>query len=191
MIYRLPKWQRQSLAVALLAALIGLGWMLAVQPVTARLAELADEIQAERTLAGRLAAAANGASPGRLEAQPEATRRSGFFIDGRTEPIRLAALQTELSAILDANGVKPRSSRAIVAREYDGLRLLGAELQFVADIGALQKILVDLERHRPAIFIERLQLSASPQPAGTDRDEPGLLDVRLEVYAAELRAGGE
>jgi Type II secretion system (T2SS), protein M subtype b len=191
MIYSLSKPLRQIFAVSLLAlVLAGLG-LLIVAPVLAHITDLKERIDQERMMAGRLLDLVSDES-GRLgmEQQTKLARTAGYFMEGESEPIRLAMLQSSLSAIATSQGIKLRSARNLPARERNELRLLGVQLQLIAPIDRLQKILLDIEQHKPSLIVDQIQITPLTFSRAQDDDQTGLLDVRLDVFAIESKQKG-
>ena len=191
MIYNLSKPMRRLLAVGLLAMVLGALGLLVVAPLWAHVADLKDRIQQERMMASRLAVLANdNVAKQTLEQQMKAAKAAGLFIEGESESIRLAALQSNLSSIAAANGIKLRSSRNLPGREKNELHMVGVQLQLVAPIEKLQKILFDIEQSKPTLFVDTLQVTPLVLSRVADDDQPGLLDARFEVFAVETRQKG-
>jgi uncharacterized membrane protein (UPF0182 family) len=191
MIYTLAKPVRQFLAVMLLALPIGAFGLLVVAPVYSHHADLKERIEQERMMVGRLGRLAGDESARQaLETQTKAAKSAGLFIEGESESIRLAALQSNISAIAAANGIKFRSARNLPSRDKYDLHLVGVQLQLVAPIAKLQKILLDIEQAKPTLFIDSMQITPLAYSRITDTDEPGQLDTRLDVYAVEARQKG-
>lgn len=191
MIYGLSKPVRQLLAVALLVALVSAVGLLALAPLWTYVTDLKGRIDQQRMMVARLTLLAedDGAKQA-LEQQTKVAKAAGIFIEGESEPIRLAALQSTLSAIASANGVKLRSARNLPSRDKYDLRLVGVQLQLVAPIERLQKILLDIEQSKPSMFVDSLQVTPLGLSRVVDDDNPGLLDVRFDVMAVELRQKG-
>jgi general secretion pathway protein M len=191
MIYSLPKPLRRLVAAGLLALAIGGVGLLVVRPVWAHISDLKDSIEQERMMTTRLLAVANDDSARQtFEQQTKAAKAAGLFLEGESESIRLAALQSSLSNIAAANGVKLRSARNLPGREKGDLRLAGVQLQLAAPIEKLQKILFDIEQSRPSLFVDSLQVTPVAMSRVVDDDQPGLLDARFDVFAVEARQKG-
>jgi hypothetical protein len=191
MIYRLSKPLRQLIAIALLAVPVAAVGLLAVVPLWAHVASLKERIEQERTVDGRLSQIASDETAKRaLEAQTKAARSAGLFIEGESESIRLSALQSNLAGIAAANGIKLRSARNLPSRDKNDLRLVGVQLQLVAPIAKLQKILLEIEQAKPALFVDSMQITPLTLSRVTDGEEPGLLDARFDVFAVETRQKG-
>jgi general secretion pathway protein M len=191
MMYSLPKSLRRVVAVGLLAVAIGGIGLLVVRPVWSHISDLKDSIEQERMMSTRLLAVVKDDSVRQtLEQQTKAAKAAGLFIEGESESIRLAALQSALSSIAAANGVKLRSSRNLPGREKGDLRMVGVQLQLAAPIDKLQKILFDIEQSRPSLFVDSLQVTPVALSRVVDDDQPGLLDARFDVFAVEARQKG-
>jgi hypothetical protein len=176
---------RRLAAVALLLAALGLGAMLTVVPLAARVGELREEIATERALLGRFAAvAARQGETEELERAGRAALESGAYLKGESEALTAAGLQTALAQLAAANRVRFRSTRALPPRERDSTRLIGVGVQFKADVAQLCALLFRIESHRPFLFVEGLQVRPLSPYSQRDSELNGMLDVRLEVYGA-------
>jgi Type II secretion system (T2SS), protein M subtype b len=194
-IYQLPLWLRRLLAVSLLVTVLGLTALLTVVPFLSQLAIAREQIDDARTVHGRLLAANQTATMAeQLEQQSRSTTATttlagaltgALFIEGESEAIRLASLQSQVVEILAANAIRPRTARMMQARERHTLKLVGVQLQLSATIDQLQKILLQIEAHRPVLLVESLHLTPSTS-VQIDEDR-GQLDVRLDVVAIEAR----
>lgn len=188
MIYHLSKPIRRLLAVALLVLAVAIFWGLVVSPLRARLADLDDRIEQERGILGRLSAIASDQAGAReLDRRTKAALASGLFLDGESEAIKLASLQSRLSEIIAANGTKLRSARNLPPRERNDVRLLGVQLQLSAPIEQLQKILLTIEEQKPLMLIDSLQITPL---AFSNEEERGMLDARMDVFGVESRRKG-
>lgn len=190
MIYQIKRPLRQFAAIAILLACIGFVGLFAVAPVYDRTVELRNEVEQDRDVLGRLVSLSEDRETiDKLDQQIDAFKDSGIFISGESEPIRVAALQSQLAEIFAANGVKPRSTRGLPGRERNDLHLVGAQLQLVAPIDKLQKILLDIEAHKPVFLIDYLQIMPSAMTGVPNVEEAGYLDARFDVYAVQAPKG--
>ncbi len=176
---------RRLLALALLAIPLVLVWLTAAGPAVSRLSDLQSQIQQERQLAGRLTASASEAKD--IEAAPAPPSMRNLAIEGASEPIRTAALQSQLAEIAGRNGLKPRSSRSLPVREKGGVRLLGVQIQLLATVDKLQTLILDIERHQPVLMISAMQVTPSVATRGAGGDATRVVDARLDVVAMEAR----
>ncbi len=188
MMYQLPKPVRQLLAVALLLLLVGGCGILVAGPIWSHIVDLQDRIDQARMMVGRLSELANDDSARRaLEEQTKAALSSGIFIEGESEAIRLATLQSNLSALAAAQGVKFRSARNLPTRERNDLRLIGVQVQLVVPIDRLQKLMLEIEQSRPMLIVEQIQITPLTLSRLPDDPQVGLLDARIDILAIETK----
>ena len=131
------------------------------------------------------AVAAQGANLRPLEQQRQAELALGEFLPGDSELAVQANLQTTLTGLAQASGVRIRSARKLPERERAPFKLVGMGLNLTTDIANVQKILYAIETARPYLFVESLDIS----PLGGANPPPGqrMLEVRLDVFAAPQR----
>jgi Type II secretion system (T2SS), protein M subtype b len=192
MMSALPKPVRQAIAVLLLILSAATLWFITVAPLSANLGELQDRIEQERLMLGRLTAAANE-DPGDNETKQRAlsARMSSLFIQGESESIRVSSVQSQLMEILNKNRVKPRSSRNLAARERNGFRVVGVQLQLSAPIEQLQAVLLDIEQNKPLLMIEGLHITPNMLSGMAGDEERGMLEARLDVFGIEAKQKGQ
>jgi general secretion pathway protein M len=186
--YTLAKPVRQLLALALLGLSIAAVYFFTVVPVRTKVADLADRIEQERLTLGRLSAIGNDETAAReLDNATTTARAKGLFLEGESESIRMANLQSLLADIVAANGIKPRSIRNLPARERNDVRMLGVQLQLVATIDGLRKILIAIEEQRRVLIVEALQVSPLTGTWVGNDELRGTLDIRFDVFGVESR----
>ena len=188
MIFTLAKPIRQALALLLLASVITAIACLVLGPVVDRVLDGQERVRQERIIIGRLNAALSDDDLAQEARQRNSLARiHGLFVQGESEAIRVASIQSQLMEILATHKVKPRSVRNLPAREQNNLRLAGIQLQFAAPIDRLQAILMDIESHRPLFLIETLQITAPISTVETDGENRNNIDARLDVYGVEAK----
>jgi len=187
-LYRLAKPVRQLLAVALLVLVATAVVFLTVVPLYAKISDLDDKIQQERMTLGRLSAIGRDEKTAReLDSLTAAARTKGMFLEGESESIRMANLQSLLAEILASNGVKPRSIRNLPARDRNELRMLGVQLQLVTSIETLRKILVAIEEQRRVLIVEQMQVAPLTGTWIGNEEQRGTLDIRFDIFGVEGR----
>jgi Type II secretion system (T2SS), protein M subtype b len=187
----LPKPIRQVAAVALLVAIVAGVAQLLVVPVFDHVLMLRARIDQERLVLAHLSSIrSNDATFKEVEQLGNAAGASRLSLDGESDAIRMANLQSLLGGIATVSGVKMRSVRNLPARERHEVRLLGLQLQFAATIEQLQRIIVAIERHRPYLLIETLQITPLQAFLATGAENTGMLETRLEVLGATAREKG-
>ena len=192
MMYSLAKPLRTLLAVVLLLATVAAIVFFTVVPVIARVGELQEQIEQERTVLGRLTtAAADDGSSTDVKQKAVAARVGGLFLPGESESIRVSYVQSELITILSTNRMKPRSTRNLPARERNQMRLVGVQLQVTAQIEQVQLLLRDIEAHQPPLMIESLHITPVANFGGGGEDMRGMLDARIDIFGVEPQKKGQ
>ncbi|MGL4397054.1 MAG: type II secretion system protein GspM [Hyphomicrobium sp.] len=180
MIDQLSKPVRQFVAIGLLVATILAVWSFVVAPVTASLTGLHSQIVAQREVLGRLLAAEGANQDAQSVAEKaDALGMDRLAIKGDNDALRTAALQSTLTDLLAAQGVRIRSARAISARETSGVRLIGVQAQFVATLEQVQQFLLSVESAELLLFAQTLRLSNGPS---TDAQSEAPLEVSIEIF---------
>ena len=191
MIYRLARPVRQFLALALLFIAFGAVCLATILPLAAKIFELRERIEQERSILGRL----NGVKIDDRESVDSvqraiAGRIGALVIPGESESIRVAAVQSQLMEILTKNRVKPRSTRNLPGRERNGLRLVGVQVQLAAQVEQLQAALLAIEAHKPYLIVDAMHITVASVSIAAGEDIRGLLDVRLDVFGVENQQKG-
>ncbi len=182
---RLARLLSRAAALALLLAVLAGAAQLLVAPVWAHIEGLRGRIEQERLMLGRLAALSSGqAELSNLDTSLKAARSARYFLDGDSDAIRLANLQSLLTALAAKAGVQLRSTRNVPARERNDLRLIGIQLQLGATLPQLQALLVDIEAQVPDLYVEALHVTPAASALGPRAENAGALEVRLEVAGA-------
>jgi general secretion pathway protein M len=172
-------------AVAILIAL-GLGVVtLLVRPIAGQRTDLDDRIVTQRTLLGRLISAENAAAKAVSGVEPDAALNGTVFLEGESDAIRLADLQSRLSEAAQSIGARLSSTQPVPPRDDLGVRLIGVQTQLSTTIEQLQKMLFELESAKPLLIIQAVNVSRGPDRDGEEVTE---LDVRLTVLGATPRA---
>jgi hypothetical protein len=185
---RLSRPVRRIIAVGLLLVVVAVVASLTVVPFVQRVSALSEQIEEERLALGRFAAVvARQGDVADLDRMGRSAAESGAYLPGNSEPVRAAGLQTLLSQLAAANGVRPYSTRTLAARERDDVRLVGVRVQFNADIEQVRVLLHRIESHQPFLFLEAVQIAPVSPYSQRDPSQTGVLDVRLDVYGAVPR----
>lgn len=189
MMYSLAKPLRQALAVSLLVAVVSFVLMTTVVPVMARIGELEERIEQQRTILGRLTVAAtDDGSSADARQRAVAARIGRLFLPGESEAIRVSYIQSQVVELLGKEGMKPHSTRNLPARERSGLRLVGVQFQISAPIEQLQALVHGIEAHQPPFLIEAIHITPVSSFGGSGDDTRGMLDARIDVYGIEPQA---
>jgi hypothetical protein len=172
-------------ALGLLLAVIGATGLLLVVPLVDYFNSLRTEIATQRETLGRFEAfAANKDSAQALAERSEAAMRSGIFLTGETDALRTANLQTLVTEVAQNQGVRLSSTRALPIQEANGLRFIGVQAEFDADLRQLQAMILAVEARRPYLFIQSLQVA----PFAGRRPDSEELKVRFGIVGAVASA---
>jgi len=177
----------QSLALAILCLALGGIYLLLVSPVldlySQREATLADR----RMLAPRLSAAAAelpGLRARLAELQATATTRK-IALDGASDAIAAANLQSSIEELAASAGVTTSSTEGIAAENRGGYRRIGLRLAINGDYDAIIKLLGAIETAAPPLVLNNLQFHGSMRQMGQPpmgQPQTSRLDAGFEVY---------
>jgi general secretion pathway protein M len=182
----MSKTMSRVAALGLLAAALAFVALGVVKPIVGRFQELAQAIDEQREQLEQYGAvAAQAATVRHLEQQRQTELALGEFLSGESETAMQSALQTTLTGMAQASGLRIRSARKLPERERPPFRLIGMGINVTADIESVQKVLYAIETARPYLFVEAADIS----PLGGANPPPGrrMLEVRLDVFAAPRR----
>lgn len=185
MISAVRRIMSQLLALALVAIVFYGAVKIVIKPIADQQQDVEEGISAQRALLGRLLEASS------QEKKPElqgAGDQAPVFIEGETDAIRIASLQSRLSEAAQNIGARLSSTQAVQPRETRNVRLIGVQTQFSTTLGQLQKFVFDLETAKPLLFVDALHISRGPDRDGSETNE---LDVRLVVLGATPHEKGQ
>ena len=113
----------------------------------------------------------------------------GYYLSGGTDALAAAALQDQVSALVDGNGGALRSMQPMAGVDEQGFRRITVRVEMTATIEPLFETLYALETGMPVLFVENLDIQsrhlrrrnsqATTTPIATD-DEP-LLVVAFDL----------
>jgi general secretion pathway protein M len=175
-------------ALSILCALIGLGYAGIIAP-------LIDAYRSgEATLANRELlipklehlAMELPALRARLAALQAAGTGNEVALDGATDALASANLQSRLEQLAAANGVTIASTEAIAAEDRGPYRRIGLRLAVNGKYEGIVKLLATIREATPPLVLGDLQIHGLLRIVGARTDYP--LESRFEVYA--LRSGG-
>jgi len=148
-----------------------------------REATLADR----RMLAPRLSAAAAelpGLQARLAELQATATTRK-IALDGASDAIAAANLQSRIEELAASAGVTISSTEGIAAENRGGYRRIGLRLAINGDYDAIIKLLGAIETTAPPLVLNNLQFHGSMRQIGQPpmgQPQTSRLDAGVEVY---------
>jgi type II secretory pathway component PulM len=180
---RISKPIRQLAAISL-SVILGIGlWLFVWSPIVNTIRGQDAKIIEQREVLGRLSGAENLAGQATaLEQKSKSIDIGKLTLKGDSDPLRTAELQTELTKIVTAHGLRLKSTRALPARDTEGVRLVGVQAQFQATLEQLQKILLTIEDSEAILVIEALRMVSAA--GATDPKTEAPLDINIDVFGA-------
>lgn len=175
---------RRCLALALLLISGAAAYGTIIGPYFEHIARLQEELVQKRLLLGRLAAvAAQETDLAELEPRATAAVQSRAFASGTSDAIITANLQSRLARLATEVGARVRTTRALPQRNSGTLRLIGVQIQLIADTDQIQRILHGIETSQTLLFIEGLTLTTTTAHRKSN-EESDLMEARIDVVAA-------
>jgi general secretion pathway protein M len=186
---RMPTGVRgRILALSLLCALIGLVYVALVIPLTNLYRSGEAALADRRLLVPKLEQLA--AEVPSLRARLAALQNSGtgdeVALDGASDALASANLQSRLEQLAAANGVTIASTEAIAAEDRGPYRRIGLRVAVNGNYEAVVKLLAAIEEAKPPLIPANLQIHGLFRAVAVRSNYP--LESRFEVYG--LRVGG-
>lgn len=184
-----PRALRRTVAllllVCLLAAIGGFVWL-----TIGSLADAANNIQAKRERLGNLqsvialrqALRDRSKSASEVESGPE-------FLQGASEAVIRANLQSRLTAIASAHGIKILSVGNTPIRQRGNVRYAGLRADFSGTNEAVHATLFDIETSKPYLVIRNASIRSTLSSQVTGNKGPPEVVVQIQFYGA-LPPGG-
>lgn len=187
----LPEGPRgRALALGLTAVVLALAWMAAGQPLLDSYAEQQDELERRTALASRMSDIAASLPELQRAAQSQTTAEApaSATLEGSSDSVAAAALQSLLEGMANSAGAHLTSTEALPAEQVNAYRRISLRLTVDATWPVLIRLLQQVERATPRMFIDELQIHA--QPAAEKLHEPPL-DISFIVLAFRAATAGE
>jgi hypothetical protein len=179
-------WLRRGLfALVNAAALSGFLWVF-VWPIQAFFADRDAQISQQSAILVRLnAIAAQRATVADLAAQ-SASDGSAEFLQGGSDGVAAANLQTLVKAMVESTGAKLRSVRTLPTKPQDDTKFIGVQLEITGTIQAIYQAVRTIETAKPLLFIEDALLRPTQRvvmaPPGMSAEPT--IDAQLDIVGA-------
>jgi len=170
------------LALAILCLVLGGVYLLLISPVIDLYSEREATLADRRMLAPRLSAAAAELPELRArlaELQAAATTRD-IVIDGASDAIAAANLQSRIEELASSAGVTIGSTEGLAAENRGGYRRIGLRLAISGDYDGIIKLLAAIETTAPPLVLSNVQFHGVLRP--TAQAQSSRLDAGFEVY---------
>jgi general secretion pathway protein M len=173
----------QLLALSLLFVGLGGVYFVAVSPLLALYAERAAVLENRRMLVPRLRAAADElpALRARVEQLRAAAGTRKITLDGASDAIAAATLQSRIEELATSAGATIGSTESLPAEARLGYRRIGLRYVLSGSYETLVKFLAKLESATPPLVIDNLHIHGVLRRPGTPAAAG--LDAGLDVYA--------
>jgi general secretion pathway protein M len=178
------------LALALLAAVPVLGYLLVVGPVIAAYRGAGEAIAQAQTLLQSYRERAEQA-PQLAQLLADEEKRAGRvtgYLAAVDDALAAAELQDRVKGVVEGAGGVLRSAQSLNVEPVDavaGVRRAGLKVRFAADIESLATILYELETGEPYLFVEGLSIREPRRQrrrSGDGPEEAPELDVVVDLY---------
>jgi hypothetical protein len=125
-----------------------------------------------------------------LDALRAQAKAQPSLLQGESDALAQAALQTELKRMVESNGGEVRSAYALPTTSENGLSLISVQYDITIPVTKLRDLAYAIEDHLPYLFLAAVDVSP-PQswPADNSAPEPRL-EVRWTI-SAYRRAGSQ
>jgi Tfp pilus assembly protein PilO len=173
----------QLLALSLLFVALGGVYFVAVSPLLGLYAERADVLEDRRMLLPRLRAAADElpALRARVEQLRAAAGTRKITLDGASDAIAAATLQSRIEELATSAGATIGSTESLPAEARPGYRRIGLRYVLSGSYETLVKFLAKLDSATPPLVIDNLHIHGVLRRPGTPAAAG--LDAGLDVYA--------
>jgi Tfp pilus assembly protein PilO len=179
----LPSGRRGlALALALALAVLAALYLIVAAPLVALFAQRQETIEARRMLLPRLQAVAAElpALRTRIAGLRAEQRTRQLTLDGATDAIASASLESRIDALARSVGVTIGSTESLPAEPRGPYRRIGLRLVLTGRYEALVNLLARLETVRPPLVVDNLQLHGPLARPGMET--AATLDAGLDIY---------
>lgn len=181
-----------ALAIALLGVVAV--YLIVVSPVLAFYDDRADALERRVTLAERYEALAHELPQLRVSDKQWRDRSGGeLLLDGSSDAMASAALQSAMKGLVEEAGAKLTSSEVLDPAPSGNFRRVGLRVVFSGDLRLLTEVLKGMAVSRPVLLVGDFSLHSGSAPASSgdsedaDEDTPAegggdSISVTLDVY---------
>jgi general secretion pathway protein M len=170
------------LAWAIVLLALGGFYLLIVAPLLDLYSDREATLADRRMLAPRLSAAAAElpALRARVTELRAAASTSRIALDGASEAIASANLQSRIKELAESAGATVGSTEALAAENRGDYRRIGLRIAVGGEYDTLVKLLTTIETGTPPLVLNNLQIHGTAQPTG--QPSSARLDATFEVY---------
>lgn len=176
--------RRAAFIVTHVAIGLAVYWLWLI-PVWEIFADRDAQIAKQRTLLGRLEdVASHDGTVQDLVRNAASEFERGEFLVGPNDGVVGADLQTHLKAIAEAGGAKLQSVQSLPTTHDSGVKYVGARIELVGTLAAIQSAIHALESGKPYLFVTAATLKSSSPIARLESPTEPVIDAQLDVFGA-------
>ena len=181
----MPGWLNRTLALALLAAVVGAVMFYGILPTIRSYASLDAAIEQDKSVLARLQVdpQTERTLQSRLESLSSKQANRGLYLSGESHALAAADLQDRLRRIVQELGAELTTVQILPPEEEEGLTRVAIRAVLTTHLSALYGVLYQLESDKPYKFIENVEAQVRRKRRSKDQ-EPAeeTLTVRFDVY---------
>lgn len=176
-------WARKSLFVLANGAILSTILFLVILPINDFFVARDSHIAQQRMLLARMRSmAAQESTVDAITRETAEQLKRGELLKGSSDGIANADLQTRLKTKATQSGAQLRSVQTLPAKTRDGVRYLGAQLDFQGSIQAIQRTIHAIESGYPYHFVTSAQIKPLPAARVAGSAAEPMIEARFEVF---------
>jgi general secretion pathway protein M len=106
------------------------------------------------------------------------------FLAGANDGVVGADLQTRLKAIAEAGGARLQSVQSLPATQDGGIKYVGARIELIGTLAAIQRAIHAMESGKPYLFITAAVLKSASPISRPDQTAEPVAAVQLDAFGA-------
>lgn len=174
----------RTAALAALATAIALGALIVAVPVWAAFSAQNGEIADSLRQLGQYRAeiAARPALEAELRALNEKGASVPGVVEGESTPLAQAKLQSEIKALIEANGGSVRSMQILPPAKQGGFEIVSVQCDLSIPQTRLKALAYAVAAHAPYLFVGEASITAPPSDPDQASNKQSTLDMRWTVH---------
>lgn len=174
------------LAVGLLALFLALAYIAVLRPLQQFYAARADEIAEKRDRLERLerVAAELPGLRGMLTQLRSSTKRTELLLEGPSDAVAAASLQSKLKELIGQVGAEMTSAESLPPNPRGEFRRVGVRVVMVGQLDMLAAVLNSIQMAHPPLFVDEFEIRNRNNfvVAAKTPDKSPLLNIAFSVY---------
>jgi general secretion pathway protein M len=173
----------KALAIALCVLVIAATYLVIVSPLIALYDANAEQLQGRQELAQRLQRSAKALPTLRNEADAaqDQTSDADLLLDGDSDSVAAAALQSNVKDLVESAGAQLISSEVLPSDKRETLQRVGIHVSFTGNLTLLTTVLQGFQLAHPVILVDNVDIQGADgadQSGGPQKQ----LAIGLDVY---------